>query len=853
MRSITFISALLAFVVLLASMACSRPQPLLPTPTPSPLPPTAAPSPTVTMPPAPTRPGKLQFIGEIKLRALPGVGHNPQAVAVLDGRIYIANRSTNNVSVIEGDEVVAVIAVGAAPIAVAADAETGLVYVANEGEDSISIISGYRVVETVPAPRSPACLAALEGRLYAGGRGENALMVLDGVSGEFIASVPLDASIGVLALAVNSLNDLLYASVYDAVEIVDLKELVVVGRLEREAYLTLGADPSSGRFFVGEYESESSSHYLVAYDALGAQVLGRVLIGRDPRGMAVDANSGRIYVANSWSNDVSIIDGRAWELVATVPVGLRPLDVAVGDRGEVYVVNSGSDNVALVDGRSSHLLHVVPLALLPRGMAVDLSTGRLYVANASTNSIFVVEAGQVVAEIAAGLHPSEVALSSRGDTLSVLNYVGGDLMLISTLDHRVAETVEVGRLPQGLAVVPDGGQLYVSDAVLDADGQRLLRNIELTTIYGTKEKPVKVQVDPRTGRAYMVAFNGVPGSNGGFIVYVLDLETGEPVRGQVGGLSMTGLVLDPEGGRIYSTAGRFGYFQLIVNDAHNLARVATLGLPKYPAALAYNPATHHIFIYLTHTANPSVEPGVELWVLDSRGLGTVGRFPVSAQVPPYEAESYRFAVDSQRGYVYLADAWRGTVHVMSDVPLPPPPSPIPTYTLTPWPTLTPHPEPTPTVASAVEPSCERAAAPLFERYWSDLGLGCPTDDMQVGPTAEQAFERGYMVWRASDRAIFVFYNDGVWRSYPDQWNEGLLEFSCEVVPPGGLQQPKRGFGWVWCAEKGVKEGLGWATENERGYAGQWQFFERGQMMDSGTRPVIYALFDDGTYREYSTQ
>lgn len=856
MRKQFLICSLLAFALVLLAVACASPL-SPPTSTPHAKPPTkaptATPTPTATTIPSPTSPTKPQLVREIKLRSLTGAGHNPQAVAALDGRVYVANRRTDNVSVIEGDQVVEVIAVGDAPTAIATDEETGLVYVANEGDDSISIISGNRVVRTVPAPKSPACLAALEGHLYAGGRGDNALAVLDGVSGEQIAAVPLKASIGILALAVNPVNHLLYASVYHAVEIVDLKELTVVGRLDHEVYLTLGVDPASERFFVSEYDAMAGNQHLVAYDALGQTELGRVLIGGDPRGMAIDLDNGRIYVANSWTNNVSVIDRTSLELITSMPVGLRPLDVAVGKMGQVYVVNSGSNNVALIRGESNRLLAVVPLAMLPRQMVVDADTGRLYVACASTNSVFVLDNERVVAEIPAGLHPTEVALTPDGERLLVLNHVGGDLMLISARDMETITTVKIGERPQGVALVPETGQLYVSDLALDADSLRLLQRIELLTIYRSTVKPFHIQVDSKAGRAYMVASNGVPGSNSGLIVYVVDMKSGEHVEGRVGGISVTGLVVDPEGQRVFSTAGRFGSYQLIVNDANSLKQVAVLGLPKYPAALAYNPETHHIFICLTYTSNPAVEPGVELWVFDGRGLGTVTHFQLPGE--PEFGDPYALTVDALRGYIYLSDTHRGAVHVIRDVSLPPPPSPTPTYTATPWPTLTPQPKPSPTATVAAEVTCEQAPGRRFDKYWSDdtslrLGLGCPGEGMQSGFMAEQAFERGHMIWREADRTIFVLYNDGVWRSFPDRWQEGMPEYSCEAVPPGSLLQPKRGFGLVWCAEKGVKEGLGWATDDERSYTNEWQVFERGEMIASGARAIIYALFANGIFFEY---
>ncbi|MBM4428884.1 MAG: hypothetical protein FJ026_00865 [Chloroflexi bacterium] len=814
--------------------------------------PTASPWPSATAYLSPTNPALPQLVAEVPLRPLPGIGHNPQAVAVLDGRVYVANRQTDNVSLIEGDRVVAVIAVGRNPSAIAADSKTGLVYVANEGDSSISILSGTRVVKTVPAPQDVACLAALDGRLYTGGRGENALAVFDGTSGERVATLPLRSSMGILALAANSGNYLLYASVYDAVEIVDMQKLAVVGRVEHPTYVTLGTDPLSGRLFLNEYDAQSGIQYLVAYAAWGQQELGRVAVGGDPRGMDVDAETGLVYVANSWSNDVSVIDGRAMKWLANVPVGLQPVAVAVGTGGQAYVVNSGSDNVARLDGQSRRLLGVVPLALLPREMAVHVPTGRLYVASASSNSVLVLADGKVVEELPSGLHPTEVVLSPAGDTLYVLNYVGGNLDVISTSDRETVRTVDMGRLPQGLAIVPDAGQLYASDVVLDQESYLLLRRTELLTPYRVKVAPTVIQVDPAAGRAYMIASNGIPGSNAGLVLYVLDLKTGQQLQANVGGLSMTGLALDVEGQRIFSTAGRFGSFQLIVDDAHSLKQVTALALPAYPAALAYNPATKHVFVCLLDTSDMTRGSAVELWILDSRGFGTVARIPVSQEKGLVHLDSYRLVVDSRRGYVYLANAQRGSVHVLRDVVLPPPPTPRPTETPTPWPTLTPAPTPTAVVA-ALEP-CEWAASARFEALWSDdaslhVALGCPVGGPQSGPMAEQSFERGTMLWRSADHTVLVLYSDGIWRSFADHWSEGLPELSCAVSPPLGQQQPKRGFGLVWCVEPGVKEGLGWASEDEVGYAGEWQAFEHGHMLSSRAGDAVYVLFETGIWRK----
>ena len=855
MKARAFLCVCLALSLLLPLTACAPAPAPSATSTPPPTPPvrapTATPLPSVTL--APTLPVKPELVGQVALDALPAVGHAPQAMTILDGRVYVANRGTDNVSVIEGNKVTAVVPVGQAPVAVAADPTTGLVYIACETDNEIAFLSGDKVVGRAAAPESPACLAALDGRLYVGARAENELAVLDGISGERIATVKLKASIGILALAVQPLDQLLYAAVYDGVEIVDLQRLAVVGRLERQLYTTLGVDPAGGRFFIGEYDSAANQEYLVAFDALGKKEQGRVRIGGDPRGMAVDARSGRIYVANSWTNDVSVIDGKTLRLVATVPVGLQPLDVAVGADGVVYVANANSDNVAVLDGQSPRLLGVIPLSALPRGVTVHPKTGRVYVACAGTNSVCILEDGKIVGQVPVGLHPTEVALSPDGETLYVLNYVSGDLTLVSTSEGRALKTVEVGPLPKGLAVAPRTAQLYVGDVVLDGASLRVLRHTELLTAYRSQAAPEQIQIDPQAQRAYMVASNGVPGSNGGLVLYVVDLETGKRIESGAGGLSMTGLALDLEGQRVFSTAGRFGYYSLLVDDAGSLKRVASLALERYPAALAYNPKTHHIFLLLTSLQDQSAGATPELWVLDSRGLGTVATLALPGKVG--FDDSFEMAVDTQRGYVYVADTRQGSVHVLRDVTTPIPPTPLPTRIPTPWPTLTPEAGPRRTQVALVEPTCSPAVNPRFTQYWEGfrelrLGLRCPLQELQSSVVAEQAFEHGSMLWRQADRSIWVFFNDGQWRSFADGWQEGAPDTSCEVTPPAGLQQPKRGFGLVWCKEPGVKEGLGWATGDEVSSSADWQPFEGGQIMASTARSLVLALFSDGHFAEY---
>ena len=74
-------------------------------------------------------------------------------------------------------------------------------------------------------------------------------------------------------------------------------------------YLILAIDSTRGRWYTNDYDSESTApQWLVAVDMETGQEIGRCPLGGDPRQAVVDPATGMIYVANSWSNTVSVIE-----------------------------------------------------------------------------------------------------------------------------------------------------------------------------------------------------------------------------------------------------------------------------------------------------------------------------------------------------------------------------------------------------------------------------------------------------------------------------------------------------------------------------------------------------------------
>lgn len=80
-------------------------------------------------------------------------------------------------------------------------------------------------------------------------------------------------------------------------------------------------------------------------------------VGSLPVGVIVSSDGSRIYVANSGSNTVSVIDTATNATVATVAVGSNPVDLAVSlDGSRVYVADLGSNDLSVSGTQAgSHL------------------------------------------------------------------------------------------------------------------------------------------------------------------------------------------------------------------------------------------------------------------------------------------------------------------------------------------------------------------------------------------------------------------------------------------------------------------------------------------------------------------
>lgn len=819
---------------------------------------------TTTVPPLPT-PTRGFFLPSVQAPAiitrfpllrLPGEGRAPSALAQLGDKLYVANRASHNIAVLEKDKVVSLIPTANEPIALAVDSARKRVYAATYISPTIILISDDAIARQTTLNQRPNALALNGDALMVALEQDSMIEVRDANTLEKRGEVKLSRGFGVNHLVVDAPRRRLYASVYENIVALDLDSLQELFWLNAPfLYRGFAVNPQDGSLWVGVYESAAQRSAIVGYAADGKE-LGRIVVGTDLEAAVFD-NAGRLYVLDSFNNKVYVIDVATLKIVASTPLNEQP-NAALYDpmRRVVYVANSGTDNLSVIDSATWRVRATIPFAPLLHALAANPLTGRVYAANGSTNSVFVIEGDKVIGEVSVGNNPVDLALDPPTHRLFVASHADG---MLTVVDERTLQVVATEFITHSLSTVaadPIHRKLFAGSLEMDLDtfkptGLYLAKGLTLQSL----NRALFVRVNPILEKIYAFASNGVPGSNARITLYRFPYGRPEDsmlLGSSIGG-TVTAMAIDPVTNNLFATSYHplaFTYGLDVFNgiDQH----IASLPLGSNTIGLVVNPDTYHLFLSHARTYQP--HPGLPpprddtIEILDTRSLGKVAFVSVAGAPGP---------MTILNNQVYVAGLRDGYITILADVPTALPPSPTPTMTPSPYPTWTPTSVPTlaPRVTYTSTPTLIPCAIPMDAAFRAAVNaataarLGCPTAvATMTNRFAFQPLENGLLFDDLRDenaKRIYALFPNGTYRVIPDTWHEGAVEQPCRESVPPERYHPKRGFGTVWCQAPDVRA-MGFGLREETAMELLIQPFERGQLwLDSSQR--FYILFDDGTW------
>lgn len=263
------------------------------------------------------------------------------------------------------------------------------------------------------------------------------------------------------------------------------------------------------------YVTNQGGGNVTLIDRIKGEVLGTILVGRQPRGIAVSPNRSRVYVANFGSGTVSVVDPRIRELVNDLRLqqGSEPVDLAVSSKGSpLYLVNRFSANLLILDGLGGGLEESLPLGRAPGQILLFSSAGeeRAFITFPDGNVVCVVDLSskRVIATLTAGTAPQGMALDARRRRLFVSSRRGGGISVIDLDQLRVERSLSVWGSLGRMAFDPLRGKLYVVD---EEGGAVLVVAPEVgmvTSRIQLEGKPIDIGIDPQLRKAYVLCQEG---------------------------------------------------------------------------------------------------------------------------------------------------------------------------------------------------------------------------------------------------------------------------------------------------------------------------------------------------------
>lgn len=455
-----------------------------------------------------------------------------------------------------------------------------------------------------------------------------------------------------------------------------------------------------------------------------SQTPATIRVGEGPDGVAVDAATNTVYTANAglgspepFGDTVSVINGSTCDAAQTMGCGQSPRTITVGagpnwitldpQNHTAYTANVGGGDVSVLDIATCNAKESsgcgqrpaeVPVGSQPWSLSIDLPSHTAYVINNRDQTLSVIDVAtcngtvhtscggrQPTMQVGAG--PQAVVADPATGTVFVANSLTGSVSLVAAAGcsavgtsgcRNVPPSVRVGSSPDGLAVDGTTHTLYVanqgdntvsvvSTARCNASNSSGCGDPVATVHVG--DGPVGVVVDQATHTAYVV-------DNAGNTVSVIDTATCNAGMTQGCGRSLAtvstgngpfGIALDPVSDTVYVTdigSTDTGDTMSVIDGATCNAQVqtgcrkppATVTVGSGPFGIAVNPITDTVYVantgQLFTTANGhtiSVINGAACNSSETSGCGAVATTVAVGRAP------FGVAVDQATNMIYVVN------------------------------------------------------------------------------------------------------------------------------------------------------------------------------------------------------
>jgi uncharacterized protein (TIGR03437 family) len=324
-------------------------------------------------------------------------------------------------------------------------------------------------------------------------------------------------------------------------------------------------------------------------------------VGASPGGIAVNAATNKIYVANPSSNSATIIDGASNSTI-TIPIAgsNQPAGFAINSTtNKIYVANGNDNAVSIIDGATNSTTYVIIGGAFVSSIAVNSTTNKIYVSDGRSDSVTVIDgATNSTSTVALGGGPGELAINPVTNKIYVVTFgaISGYVTVIDGATNSTSTVALNGATPGAIAVNPVTNQIYLitygaisgSLKVIDGATNSITASVPIPGV-----NPISIAVNTVTNKIYVATYL----INSDTDIAVIDGATYSVTTLGVG-YAAPGVVVNPVTNQIFApSVGPDSICRLTVIDGStNSITTIEIGMGDSAGVIAVNPATDNIYV-----------------------------------------------------------------------------------------------------------------------------------------------------------------------------------------------------------------------------------------------------------------
>jgi len=265
--------------------------------------------------------------------------------------------------------------------------------------------------------------------------------------------------------------------------------------------INVGTDPGLAAYDSGNgyvYLANTGSHNMSLINALKLQAT--VSVGESPEFPTYDSTDGWIYVSDVDYHTIEALIGTTVEFLITV--GANPQVSAYDSgNGDVYVPNQGSNNVSVVSGRT--VLATVNVGTSPSFATYDSKNGYVYVGNSGASNVSILNGTTLVGTVNVGSNPSYATYDGGNGDVYVSNVFSNNVSVIN--GTTLVGTVSLGSTPESGAYDARNGFVYVPNVnpYSDSNYVSVISGTTLVSMVSVGSIPEFAAYDSGNGDVYV--------------------------------------------------------------------------------------------------------------------------------------------------------------------------------------------------------------------------------------------------------------------------------------------------------------------------------------------------------------